>query len=261
MPPKNVSAWRLNNAEKAEVQRRVSLGEDEHAVKRELQEKKAQANEDRKRAAGAIADAAAPKPAAKRAKTTTDGDPVSPPLPGDHSDPTNSAYYKEVQSDIRRILAQFPGMESASPLPLTNDAGTGVQEPFDKSKGEAALLTHEVYRCSIPVWWLSLLSSPTPGVPLSRKRTNDMAEFYYPDGKPSFMTSQTVEVQITNPGLSATPSSLQMVSPEEIVHALLAGCRRCIELLGSNFRRRVEVRWFLIVCDLSNYVYIIYIIS
>lgn len=75
------------------------MGEDEHAVKKELQEKKAQANDDRKRAAGAIADAAAPKPAAKRAKTTTDGDPVSPPLPGDHSDPTNSAYYKEVQSD------------------------------------------------------------------------------------------------------------------------------------------------------------------
>ena len=76
------------------------MGEDEHAVKKELQEKKAQANDDRKRAAGAIADAAAPKPAAKRAKTTTaGGDPVSPPLPGDHSDPTNSAYYKEVQSD------------------------------------------------------------------------------------------------------------------------------------------------------------------
>ena len=48
MAPKNVSSWRLNKAETAELEQRVAAGEDESKVKRELQEKKAQANEDRK---------------------------------------------------------------------------------------------------------------------------------------------------------------------------------------------------------------------
>ena len=54
MAPKNVSSWRLNKAETAELEQRVAAGEDESKVKRELQEKKAQANEDRKAAAQAV---------------------------------------------------------------------------------------------------------------------------------------------------------------------------------------------------------------
>ena len=52
---KNVSSWRLNNAEKEELQRRVAAGEEEVTVKRELQTLKAQASLDRKLAADAVA--------------------------------------------------------------------------------------------------------------------------------------------------------------------------------------------------------------
>ena len=54
MAPKNVSSWRLNKTETAEMEKRVADGEDQATVKRELQEKKAQANEDRKAAAQAV---------------------------------------------------------------------------------------------------------------------------------------------------------------------------------------------------------------
>ena len=53
--PKNISSWRLNAAEKEELEDRVKQGECEATVKRELQTKKAQASLDKKNAAAAVA--------------------------------------------------------------------------------------------------------------------------------------------------------------------------------------------------------------
>ncbi|CAK9022581.1 Uncharacterized protein (Fragment) [Durusdinium trenchii] len=227
-PAKNISSWRLNAAETSELEARVAKGEEHAAVKRELQTKKAEACEARKRAAQAVStSAAAGAPAGKRAKTGAAAAAAASPSPD--QDATNATYYKEVQADIQRILAEFPGMEKEKPMQLTECAGTGVQEAFCREKGESALKTHKVYRASISVWWLNVFSSATPGVPMSRKRTLDMSEHFYPNGAPSFMTSQMVECQVTNADLAAEPNGLQMVSPEEIVHALLAGCARSIQ--------------------------------
>ena len=53
--PKNVTAWRLNNAEKAELKKRVADGESEAEAQYSLQLAKALANESRTRAALAVA--------------------------------------------------------------------------------------------------------------------------------------------------------------------------------------------------------------
>ena len=117
---KNVSSWRLNGAEKAELAQRVAAGEDEATVKRELQTKKAQANEDREAAANAVAAKAqrqtqqAAKAKAKAgvrgaAKAAAPAPPGAQPALDDAAlnDAANRSYYLQVQEDIASVLGEF----------------------------------------------------------------------------------------------------------------------------------------------------------
>lgn len=53
--PKNISSWKLNKAEQTELQTRKESGECETTVKREIQTRKALANEARKKSVAAVA--------------------------------------------------------------------------------------------------------------------------------------------------------------------------------------------------------------
>ena len=233
----NVSSWRLNKKEKEELEQRVKDGEDETEAKRDIQRRKAKACEERKKAAAAIAaknekPSGAQGPPAKKRRVATPAATAQP------SDPTNAAYYALVEADLQRIAAEFPGLNKEKPLALTTDQGpsqTGVQEPYDLAKGKHALATHGVYRCSMSLFSLNVLGTPTPGIPMSRTRVLDMAAFYYPEGKASYMTGRMVEVYVDRNALSDTPENLQMISPEEIVHSMLAACAEAIERLGHNY--------------------------
>ena len=246
---KNISAWRLNKAEMQELADRVKKGESEAEVKRELQTKKALACEERKRSAVAIS-----------SKGSTDHKPSagskSKKLPAksatavdlSKTDPTNASYYAEVEADLQSILKAFPGLDQEMPLCLSDSekdgTKTGVQAPFELPKAQNALAIHGAYRCSIPVFWLQILSSPTPGVPMSRRRVLDMAEFYFPDGRPAFMTGRMVECVVEKASLTDRLSNLQMVSPEELVHSLVAACALavrclvCITIFGTGFNQK-----------------------
>lgn len=237
MEIRNVSSWKLNNTELKELKERSENGEDEKSVKREIQTRKAVACEERKKSAAAIAskstgEGSAVAKATKNKKadvSRVDSKGVSP-------DPTNAAYYAEVEADLKTILKEFPGLDKAEPLPLTEQETdglkTGVQEPFNLAKAKHALEIHGVYRCSIPLFWLHTLASPTPGIPMSRRRVLDMSEFYFPDGKPAFMTGRMVEVAVSKNSLTDSPENLQMISPEEIVHSLVAACAHAIRSPG-----------------------------
>ena len=116
----------------------------------------------------------------------------------------------------QKILAEFPGIEGHLPLPFRlGGEATGVQDPYSKLNGAAALEAHGVYRCSVSVFALNLLSSPTPDIPTSTKRVHDMTTFFYSDPPD-------------------TPSMLQMISPEEIVHAMIFGCAEAIGRHGCK---------------------------
>ena len=63
----NISAWRLNKAEQKELAERVAKGECEKTAKKDIQRRKAIANENRKKAAQAVASkAAVPKASANK---------------------------------------------------------------------------------------------------------------------------------------------------------------------------------------------------
>ena len=112
---------------------------------------------------------------------------------------------------------------------------SGVQDAFCQTKAMAALKAHGVYRCAISIWWLNTLSSPTPGVPLARRRVIDLSEYYFgAEGRPQFHTDRMLEIAVGKGDIQTdTPSGLQLISPEEVLHATLAGCSRCIQCLGS----------------------------
>ena len=233
---RNISAWRLNKAELKELTDRVAKGESEATVKKELQTKKAMACQERKKSAEAISSKGGSTGPKASGKTKTSSPATqSATAAAATPDPTNAAYYAQVEADLQTILHEFKGIEKEMPLPLSKSeldgSKTGVQEPYDLSKAKHALGIHGVYRCSISLFNIQVLASPTPGIPMSRRRILDMAEFYFPDGKPAFMTGRMVELLADKSSLSDKPQNLQMLSPEEIVHSLVASCAHAVRCL------------------------------
>ena len=246
---KNVSAWRLNKAESEELGRRAAAGEEHDAVKRELQQKKAEAAAERKAAAEAVAEKCqrqVTKPAAKgKAAPAPKTAIASGRSNAQLSDAANKDYMTLVQSDILTILTEFgPEFQTAAPLAITADeseaagvSGCGVQEPYSQAKCLCALQAHGYYRCSVSIWSLSLTSA-TPGIPLSRKRTSDLSTFYFEDGKPKFHTDKMFEVAVSRRDVEAAQlasNSLQLISPEEMLHATFLGCATAVRSFACIF--------------------------
>ena len=233
---KNVSSWRLNSTEKEELKRRVADGEDETAVTRELQTKKAQAAHDRKMAAVAVADRSKQVQQASQASQAKQKSVKQAKAPGNvaEHDACNKAYYECVQRDVTLILKEFGNnLADEAPLAIVADGDSGVQEPFDKEKAKIALSKHGVYRCSISAFQINVLSSATPSIPMSRRRTMDYSEFHHgATGEPKFGSDRMVELGVSKTDIDCErPSNLQMLSPEELLHATFAACAGAIELL------------------------------
>ena len=244
---KNVASWKLNAAERKEVEDRVKCGENELTVKRELQQKKAQACADSKAAAAAVAakcqlqsTQAAKAKAKAKAKNKAAAAPVSAESnlkEQELNDAANKAYYCQVLEDCEVVLSHFgEDFRKESPLAITGAADTtsGVQEPYSRSKCQTALKAHGCYRASISVWWINPVASPTPGVPLARRRVEDLSEYYYgASGEPQFHSDRMLEVGVARSDCDTDfPSGLQIVSPEEVLHATLCGCARAVKFRG-----------------------------
>ena len=250
---KNISSWRLNAAEKAELERRTAAGESEALVKKELQTKKAMANEERKRSAQAVSQRAQKQEQVAKSRAKAKAGPkaaaAAPAVAVDQGleDATNKGYYLEVQADIQTVLQEFGGQAfcEALPLQIGSDASqSGVQEPFNRSKALQALAAHGTYRCSINITWVSGLQSATPGIPMARKRTEDLTDFYFGDGTPHFHAERMFECAVMRSDLDCDrPGNLRLISPEEMLHATYAGCARAIRRLGR--RKFLSLRSFL----------------
>ena len=149
-----------------ELAERVKKGEEEAVVKKELQTKKAVACEERKKSAAAIsAKPGSTGPKASK-KTSSSAATQSATAAAATPDPTNAGYYALVEADLQTILQEFPGIDQEMPLPLSKSeldgSKTWVQEPFDLESARHALGIHRVFRCSISLFWVQILASPTP---------------------------------------------------------------------------------------------------
>ena len=107
-------------------------GESEAEAKYSLQLAKALANESRKSAALAVATNAseASGGTAPRAKAKAKAEPR--PSPSAVEGP-NQGYYSELQACEQAILAEFPGLELESPLPLHSAAAASTESAAECS--------------------------------------------------------------------------------------------------------------------------------
>ena len=84
-----------------------------------------------------------------------------------------------------------------------------------------ALTDGKCYRAAINVCWVDILSSVTPAVPMSLKRTQEDANFLYdgPDGPKHAKFPVMIPVDVPE-DLEKCTGNWKQISPEEMVHAL-----------------------------------------
>ena len=149
-------------------------------------------------------------------------------------DDANLEYYHAVQEDIRVILKHLgPNFCSQPALAIAgkNEEGKGgVQEPWSQEQAGKAIGNQGSYICGINIFWLDFVRSSCPGVPLSRKRVELLADYLFSgqDGYPAFV-KKLLEVQVPRmEKMPEQPSALVMISPDEYAHAILAGAARTL---------------------------------
>ena len=96
------------------------------------------------------------------------------------------------------------------------------QAVFCQQEARIALQKEGAYRSAINLFWLDPFGSPTPTVPLSKKRVEELGSFAFPDYKPAHLAdSFCVGVEAADIDLHALKGNWPPVSPEEMHHCIL----------------------------------------
>lgn len=256
MPTKHFSAWRLNKGEQASVDSDLAtweaalpldLSEEEKTTLREderkrlirlVQQKKHDASLQKQCAAGAKTKSNANAKGAEKAAAKHVSDASSP---GDGCG-SNQEYYS--QARLGSYLESFelrpegdaahthcrhgarhdwhPGRLVFLVIHIFNlCAGSLIEDPFDLQKAKVALESHGSYISSCNLYWLDMWKNPAPGVPLARERIAALANFYYPEDRNNNFFHKLLEVQVDVGALTDKPHGLVVISPLEIIHAIV----------------------------------------
>ncbi len=100
----------------------------------------------------------------------------------------------------------------------------GVEEPFDAPSAKTALTRQGTYIAGISTFWLDFLRSATPGVPLARRRVEELGNHLFQDGPTLGKAMVTVAVPHADYDITSHGGGLLVVSPEEVPHAILHAC-------------------------------------
>lgn len=240
--PPSAMSWKLNAAEKAQVDKEVTAAADaaratgssneeveeiKQAKAKEVERRLKQEKFDRRPAAAGAAAAAVPAAPAP-----------APALDDPRLNAGNQLYLADLEAAIGTILncPAFKNIKDADPLPITNDAShaSGVQSVFDAGQCAVALDRESRYIAACNFWWQNLLASPTPGVPLRKDRVMDLACHLFnlnPDWEPGQPLAhlphlKSMIVVLVDSAPEVAQHNLLRVSPEEIAHAVVFGCAR-----------------------------------
>ena len=169
-------------------------------------------------------------------------------------DGPNKEYLSEVQDDISTILHSkaFKDIAQEDPLPISKDAECGIQEPFDAEQCKTALSRRGTYIAGFNFFWLDLLRSPTPGIPLSRERVRELANFMFQDGPTALKKPIGVAVSSADFPVEANRGSLLMITPEEKAHAILL---KVAEDIRQGAKRSKQ--WKLVLLSVPVYIDVI----
>ena len=90
---------------------------------------------------------------------------------------------------------------------------------FNQQEAKIALQKEGAYRSAINLFWLDPFGSPTPTVPLSKKRVQELGSFAFPGYKPAHLAdSFCVGVDAPDTDFHALKGNWRPVSPEEMHH-------------------------------------------
>ena len=89
-----------------------------------------------------------------------------------------------LKKDINVIMRHKAVNHNAQedPLPITQDVECGIQEPFNIGQCITALARRGTYLSGYNFFWLDLLWSPTPRIPLSRQRAKEFGDLLAKEG-------------------------------------------------------------------------------
>ena len=151
-------------------------------------------------------------------------------------DGPNKEYYAEVQDDINVILhsSAFKDILEAEPLPIREQAECGIQEPFDAAKCATALRQRGTYISGFNFFWLDLVRSISPGIPLSRDRVRDLADWMFKDGPIPLKKPIGVRVTSVDFPVHSHKGGLLMITPEEMAHSVLVKVADAIRQGAKN---------------------------
>ena len=94
----------------------------------------------------------------------------------------NKEYFSEVQEDVIMRHKACKHIAQEGPLPIKKDAECCIQEPFNIGECVTALARRGAYISGFNFFWLDLLRSPTPGIPLSRQRVKELGDWMFKEG-------------------------------------------------------------------------------
>ena len=151
-------------------------------------------------------------------------------------DGPNKEYYAEVQDDINVILhsSAFKDILEAEPLPIREQAECGIQEPFDAAKCATALRQRGTYISGFNFFWLDLVRSISPGIPLSRDRVRELADWMFKDGPIPLKKPIGVRVTSADFPVQSHKGGLLMITPEEMAHSVLVKVADAIRQGAKN---------------------------
>jgi hypothetical protein len=155
----------------------------------------------------------------------------------------NKDYYSQVQFDINVVLhsSAFKDILQAEPLAIREQAECGIQEPFNEAKCATALRQRGTYISGCNFFWLDPGRSISPGIPLSRERVQELANWMFKDGTVPLKKPIGVAVSSADFPVHNHKGGLLMITPEEMAHAVLVKVANAVREGSKNLKewRRV----------------------
>ena len=143
----------------------------------------------------------------------------------------------------------FKNTAQEYPLPIKKDADCGIQEPFNSGQCVTALAKRGAYMSGFNFFWLDLLRSPTPGIPLSRQRVKGLGGWMCM--KSISPLNKPIGVAVNSPDfpVDAHKGSLLMTTPEELDHAILLKVAADVRHGAKNHKQ-----WRLVLLSVQVYI-------
>ncbi|MFM7986763.1 MAG: hypothetical protein ACKPKO_46360, partial [Candidatus Fonsibacter sp.] len=97
---------------------------------------------------------------------------------------------------------------------MRSKAYHNIQEPFNSDQCRVALSQKGAYISGFNFLWLDLLRSPTPGIPISRHRVNELRDWMFKDGIIPLEKAIGVAGKSADFPVDTHKGSLMMITPE-----------------------------------------------